>query len=132
MTIQSVAQIPAAVTVVTTAETVAAVLPALGEATTANPDLIIGSLNLTMGTAGTAVTVRVRTGATTAGTLVGVANVHTLAAAAIAQIAFTAVNSAITPVTGNQYCVTVQATAATGNSTVNDAVIMFDDTTPSI
>jgi hypothetical protein len=56
--------------------------------------------------------------------------VNTLAAAAIANIEFGALDLATFPA-GNQYVVTAQATAATGNGTVNDCVMSLDVISPA-
>jgi len=131
MAVQSAVQLPATVTPVTTAETVVLTLPFAGQGTARGPVLIQGFVNYTQGTAGTAVTIRVRTGTTTGGTLIGAADVHTLAAAARAQIPFAALDLAQFPA-GNQYCVTVQATAATGNPSVTDGVAFLDVISPAL
>jgi hypothetical protein len=130
MTVQAAVQIPAAVTLVTTAETIVATLPFVGQGTARDGNLISGFINVTQGTAGTAITIRVRAGATVTGTLIGVADVNTLAAAAIANIEFGALDLATFPA-GNQYVVTAQATAATGNGTVNDCVMSLDVISPA-
>jgi len=130
MTVQAAVQLPATVTPVTTAETIALTLPFTGQATAREGNLITGFINYTQGTAGTAVTIRVRAGATVTGTLIGVADVNTLAAAATANIEFGALDLATFPA-GNQYVVTVQATAATGNPVVNDGVAFLDVISPA-
>jgi hypothetical protein len=130
MTVQAAVQLPATVTPVTTAETIVLTLPFTGQGTAREGNLITGVINYTQGTAGTAVTVRVRAGATVTGTLIGVADVHTVAAAALAQIPFAALDLATFPA-GNQYVVTVQATSASGNPSVTDGVAFLDVISPS-
>jgi hypothetical protein len=130
MTVQAAVQLPATVTPVTTAETIVLTLPFTGQATAREGNLITGFINYTQGTAGTAVTVRVRAGATVTGTLIGAADVHTVAAAALAQIPFAALDLATFPA-GNQYVVTVQATSASGNPSVTDGVAFLDVISPS-
>jgi hypothetical protein len=130
MTVQAAVQLPATVTPVTTAETIVLTLPFTGQGTAREGNLITGVINYTQGTAGTAVTVRVRAGATVTGTLIGAADVHTVAAAALAQIPFAALDLATFPA-GNQYVVTVQATSASGNPSVTDGVAFLDVISPS-
>lgn len=126
-------QLPAAVALVTTAETVAIVLPpnAVGYGSPAGR-LIKGFLNILAGTGTTGVQIRVRQGTTTAGALVGSADLHTLAAAATASIPFAQVDTAAAAPAGNQYCVTVQQVAATANGTVNDGNLEIDNPVPSV
>jgi hypothetical protein len=56
--------------------------------------------------------------------------VNTLAAPASANIEFGALDLSVFPA-GNQYVVTVQATAATGNPTVNDGIAFLDVISPA-
>jgi hypothetical protein len=121
--------ITAAQTITTTTELAVATLspgPArlqpVGEGLT-----ISGMVNVTQGTAGTAITVRVREGVGITGAVVGQALVYTLAAAAVASIPFTATDSVV--LDNQQYSVTVQATAATGNGTVNGGGAFVDGVT---
>lgn len=113
--------IAAAQTITTTTE-----LDAGTASTQTNPVgenvVICGAINVTTGAATTAVTVRVRRGEGITGTVVGIAAVHTLAAAAVASIPFEAVDTAV-PNDNQVYSVTIQQTAATGNGTVNGGVI---------
>lgn len=116
-----------AVTLVTTAETVIAVT-SINQ--TNNPGgqgvLVRGSVNVTAGAGTTAVVVRVRTGSTTAGTLIGVAETDTLAAANSESLPFDFLDSSANALNGNvQYCVTVQQTGATGNGTANYGLIQM-------
>ena len=130
MTAQSSSNVITNPTVVTTTETVAAILPLLAEALAGGGGfLIFGLVNITPGTGATAVTVRVKVGTTTAGVQVGNADVHTVAAGAAQNIPFMAWDSA-GPRAGNQYCVTVQQTAASANATINDVDIVLDVVSP--
>lgn len=123
--------IPGTVTLVTTAETAVASLsfggpsiPAPGNPGSTNlaPTLIAGVVNVTAGAGTTAVVVRVRQGIGVTGTVVGVLDTDTLAAAASESIAFEKYDA-----TGaTSYTVTVQQTGATGNGTVNSASIDVD------
>ncbi len=79
--------------------------------------VISGAVNVTQGTNGTAVTVRVREGEGITGTVIGQALVTPVAAAAAQTIAFWALDTA--PGDNQTYSVTVQLTAATANGTVN-------------
>ena len=130
MTAQSSSNVITNATVVTTTETVAATLPLLAEALAGGGGfLIFGLINITPGTAATGITVRVKVGTTTAGAQVGNADLHTVIAAAAQNIFFMAWDSA-GPRAGNQYCVTVQQAAATGNATINDVDIVLDVVSP--
>ena len=130
MAVQSATQL-AATTVTGTTVAPAIVSPFVGQGTARDGNLITGFINYTQGTAGTAVTIRVRAGATVTGTLIGVADVNTLAAAAVANIEFGALDLSVFPA-GNQYVVTVQATAATGNPVVNDGLAVLDVISPAV
>ena len=119
------AQAPLATNVVTTAETVAATLtvdPVFANAPIGR--VISGYLNVTPGAATTALVIRVRQGNTTGGALVGTADTVTVAAAGLESVFFSQVDTGVAPA-NNQYCVTVQQTAATGNGTVNDGAIQL-------
>ena len=130
MTAQNAVNTITNLTLVTTTETVVAVLPALGEALPGGGGFLIsGIVNLTPGTAATGVIMRVRAGSTTAGAQIGNADTHTVAAAAAQNIPFYALDGA-GPRAGNQYCVTAQQVAATGNATVNDVTMMLDVVSP--
>lgn len=121
-----------AVTVVTTAETVAAVMPLLEEVAGGGGGVLLqGYLNFTAGTAATTLTIRVRQGSTTAGALVGTADVVTVTPAALASIPFAQLFAGLVMPYGNQFCVTVQQAAATGNGTVNDITAWLDSITPA-
>lgn len=108
--------------VVTTAETAAITSPAVSQAVDGEPITISGVISYLTGAATTAITVRVRQGATIAGALVGEAALHTIGAAVDGQIPFN-VSHAPAGVAGQQYTVSVQATAATGNGTIKAASI---------
>lgn len=81
-----------------------------------------GVVNITVGTAGVAVVVRVRRGTTAAGTLVGTATTDTAVAASKYTIPFDVID---TPgdVAGQSYVVTVTETSASASGTVNYASI---------
>jgi hypothetical protein len=125
MTYQAGVDALAAATLVTTAETVVGVFDSNPLASPHQGVAIWGVVNVTPGTAATGITVRIRSGATTAGTLIGTADLTTVIATDAQSIPFGAIDSAVFPA-GRQYCVTLQATAATGNSTVNDIFAMLD------
>lgn len=111
-------QIAAAQTIVTTTELDCGTVSLGGRNVGTGEGLVIsGCVNVTQGTNGTAVTVRVRKGEGIAGTVVGQALVSPLAAAAAGSIPFHAIDSA--PADNASYSVTVQLTAATANGTVN-------------
>ena len=130
MTVQSATNTAAAIATVTTAETVAAVLPALAEAMPVGMGFLIsGFVNFTGGTTGTTVQIRVRQGTTTAGAQVGSTDTHTIVAAAPQSIPFAQLFGGAAPA-GNQFCVTVQNPAATANGVINDATIILDALSP--
>src|SRR5437588_8247747 len=80
---------------------------------------VSGSLNITAGAGTTAVVVRVRQGAnTTTGTVVGVAETDTLAAAASGSIPFDFIDLT-NQYLSSQYSLTVQQTGGTAAGTVN-------------
>lgn len=114
--------ITAAQTIVTTTELDCGTVSLGGRNVGSGEGLVIsGEVNILQGTNGTAATVRVRKGEGIAGTLVGVAQVHTIAAAATGSIPFAAVDPA--PADNASYSVTVQLTAATANGAVNGGVV---------
>jgi hypothetical protein len=131
VTVQQVANVPAAVTVVTTAETIAIQLPQLAEQIPAGEGLLIhGFINWTGGVTATTVVIRVRQGNTVGGTLVGTADTHTTASGAPQSIPFAAVFTGLAAPYGNQFCVTVTQPAATTNGAVNDGVAFLDAISP--
>lgn len=107
-------------TVTTTTETVALTMPAISTPGAGSQVTMEGELNMTAGTAATAVTVRVRRGTGITGTVVGESNPVTVAAGNTVPLPWQVVD---TPgeVAGQAYVVTVQQTAATGNGTVLNA-----------
>lgn len=126
MTVQAIGYVPSAQAAITT-ETVVATLPFTGQATGVGiQHIIFGLVNLSIGATSTAITVRVRSGATIAGTLIGVADATTIPASSAASIPFMAVDTSVFPA-GNQYCVTVTCANAV---TPADATIMLDILTP--
>ena len=84
-------------------------------------NVIEGQINVTPGTNTTAVVLKLRQGSGTSGTTVKTLT-HTLAAAAVGQIAFHVIDTA--PVAGGQYTLTLTQTAGSAAGTVNDAVLM--------
>lgn len=127
MTVVAVGYVPSAQAAFT-AETVVATLPFTGQAPgVAIQHIIKGVLNLSIGATSTAITIRVRTGATTAGTLIGVADATTIPASAAASVPFFAVDTAVFPA-GNQYCVTAQCA---NSITPNDAYIELEVLSPA-
>lgn len=98
----------------TNAETVALVLP--GISLPANVQIIIEAFAaLTTGTATTAVTARVRRGATAAGALVGQAAPVQVGAALPTSLGLQVGDLFAADVANQAYCLTLQQTAATGN-----------------
>lgn len=120
------------VTLTTTAETSALVLPFTG-GMTLNPSVVnlpgvgnkvnlkvSGRANITTGAATTSVQVRCRRGNGVTGTQVGSAINVPFAAATTDDVAFEFEDSAAP--SGAPYTITVQQVAATGNGTVNEIV----------
>jgi hypothetical protein len=120
-----------AITVVTTNETILATLGPFNEnqVPPAQGIAFDGNINITIGTAGTAVTVRVRQGTTITGALVGVAQVQTATAGQTINIPIAELDPTLVQQNA-QYIVTVQVTAATGNSTVNRCIFSCLDSVP--
>lgn len=120
-----------AVNVPTTTETIIATIGPFNENQVAPAQGIAfdGNINMTIGTAGTAVTVRVRQGALVTGTLVGVAQAQTVTAGNTVNIPIAELDPTLVQV-GAQYVVTVQQTAATANGTVNRVVFSCQDAVP--
>jgi hypothetical protein len=114
--------------VVTTAETAAVVSDPLTGSTDGAKYTISGVINITAGTATTAVVIRVRRGNGVAGTLVGETEPHTLAAGAQANIPY-GVTDFPGAVGSQQYTASVVQTAATGNGAINNAYITIQTDT---
>lgn len=110
----------AAVTVVTTTETEAVQLDGVAASQPDGRVVLRGWMQFTTGAGTTAVTLRIRRGTDTTGTLVGEANAITAAASAVREMAIEVPD---TPgeVAGQSYVLTVQQTAATGNGTVEQS-----------
>lgn len=115
-------QVTSPVTVVTTAETIVGLVGPLSE--NQGPSVGLGALieatmQLTTTASASAVTVRVRQGNNVAGTLVAASGAIAIAASAIAQLSWSALDTsafAFTP--GVEYVVTVQMTGAAANTSV--------------
>lgn len=129
MTIQNATYVQAPVTLVTTSETVAAALSLDEYALDVGGGVLVaGFVNITAGAAATGVQIRIRQGNSVAGIQIGQTDTHTLAAGASASIPVEALFVGATSLPpGEQFCVTVQQIAATGNGTVNDGVLTFDN-----
>ena len=126
MTIVAVGYVPSTQSAIT-AETVVATLPFLGQGAGVGIQHVIrGFINASIGATSTAITVRVRSGATTGGTLIGVADLTTLPASSAGTIPFGAVDIAVFPA-GNQYCVTMACANAV---TPLDAMIELEILSP--
>jgi hypothetical protein len=108
--------------IVTTAETVCFTTGKIG-LTQDNAQVLISYsaiITLTAGT--TALTMRIRRGATATDTVVNVATAQTVAASTTVQVSGCYIDSPGV-VDGAQYSLTIQATAAGANSTVNDGCL---------
>jgi len=108
-------------TITTTTETVVATLSGLNTDRSQSRVALTGVVNITVGTGGTSVTLRVRR-ASVYGAVVGSALSHTVAAGSNYSLAVQALD-APGEVAGATYVITVAVTAATGNSTVNYAYV---------
>lgn len=95
------------------------VMQPMGPAATQNPVSISGTINLTPGTAATAVVVKLRQGVGVGGAQVGPSYTHTVAAAAPQSITFGFTDSTGFLEGGGQYTLTVTVTSATGATTIN-------------
>lgn len=137
-----------AVTLVTTAETVVATVGPFNTVTAAGAGsqalntvpqgsatysqagpqgvAIAGSINLLVGTGGTAAVVRVRQGSLT-GALVGLAQTTTVIAGNVVDLDVGELDA--NPVSPATYVVTVSVTGASANSTMNRAVFTAQDAT---
>lgn len=112
------------VTVTTTTETVVVTLTGVSMPSGDGRVRLSGFVQMTLGTATTTVTVRVRRGTTTAGTLVGEGNPIAIPSAAGTDAAFTTdVEDTPGEVAGQSYVLTVEQAAATGNGTVLQAAL---------
>ena len=87
---------------------------------------ITGAVDFTQGTAGTAITLRIRRGVDATGALLATFGPVALAAAARTVVPFAWRDTQNVDVANQSYTVTVQATAATGNGTANTANIRAD------
>ena len=120
-----------AVTIPTTTETVVATLGPFNENQSAPAQGISfdGNINITSGTGTTAITVRVRAGTTTAGTLIGVAQSNVATAGQTINLPVAELDPTLVQANA-QYVVTVQQTAASANGTVNRVVFACQDAVP--
>ena len=120
-------QLPAAVVTVTpfTTETVVMVLPVSAAAINLTPEgrVIKGFLNVTVGTAGTLLSVKCRQGTTITGTQVGNTDTVTVAAAAVYQVPFSFLDTSSLAPLNNVYCITITVTSASAVTTVNDGAV---------
>lgn len=127
MTVIAVGYVPSTQSSITT-ETVVATLPFTGQASGVQiQHIITGFINLSIGATSTAITIRVRSGSTTSGTLIGVADATTIPASVAVSIPFGAVDTLVFPA-GNQYCVTVACANAV---TPLDALIRLEVLSPA-
>lgn len=110
-----------AITVTTTTETIAAQVTVSTDNAGATVTLE-GEVDLTTGTGTTAVTVQVRRGSTTAGPVVGSADVPAESAGARVVIPLQQIDSP-GEVASQVYSLTVTQTGATGNGTINNATL---------
>ena len=120
-----------AVTVNTTTETVVATLPPVN-VTAGQPVDIAWSMDHSTGTGVTGVTVNVRRGTTTGGTLVQAFGPFAEAASTRIDLAGQCVDTQNADVAGQQYVVTVTQAGATGNGTTNQAEIRADWLQPNV
>lgn len=118
-----------AVNVPTTTETVLATVGPFSENQAGGQGVSFdGNINLTVGTGGTAATVRVRRGTDITGTLIGVAQSQTVVAANSVNLPIAELDP-VTVQPNVTYVVTIQQTAASANGTVNRVVFSAQDAT---
>lgn len=112
--------VTSAVTVTTTSETIVATSLAFSTRGPNEQVSIKGWVQMTLGTNTTGLTLRIRRGTTTSGTLVGVATPETVIAGNTGDFDINVVD---TPgdVAGQQYVMTVQQTGASANGSVPQA-----------
>ena len=116
--------VTANVTVTTTSETVAVSSGGVKMPRPTARVLIIAWCLMTSGAGTTSITARVRRGTATSGTLVGEANLQSLAVAAGGnESVFKMVSEARADEESVEYSLTVEQAAATGNGTVLEAAI---------
>ena len=116
---------PATATAVADGGATEAVVLILSDVSTAGPGarlVLYGEVNITAGTAATAVTVRVREGTDATGLEVGSAVVDTVAAGDTYTIPIDVVLNNV-DLAGGSFVLTVQETAATANGTVGYAFL---------
>ena len=112
------------VTLTTTAETVVLVGPMLQTPKDTSIVVLIASLSVLMGTASTGLTLRVRQGATATGAQIGSSFAQGNTTAGAGATAGIMVSAAANFTDYQQWCVTAQQVAATGNGTVNAATLL--------
>lgn len=109
-----------AVATTAAAETLIATGPSIPEQNPVGQGVCVrGFLNITPGTATTAVVIRVRQGTALTGTLVGLAQTHTVTAGAPVSIPYEALDPTLNNLAGAQYTLSVQQTSGTAAGTVN-------------
>lgn len=116
--------VSANVTITTTTETVVATLTGISTRYASERVALHGWVQLTTGTATTTVTLRVRRGTDTSGSLIGEANAVSIGAAAGGTEQFD-IDVEDTPgdVASQSYVLTAQQAAATGNGTALQAIL---------
>lgn len=120
-----------AVNIPTTTETVVATLGPFNENQVAPAQGISfdGNINITSGTGTTALVMRVRSGTTTAGTLIGVAQTQSTTAGQTVNVPIAELDPTLIQANA-QYVVTIQQTAASANGTVNRCIFSCQDAVP--
>jgi hypothetical protein len=106
-------------TVTTTAETLVAQVKEINTSGLQRNVAMLGIVNITVGTGGTSITLRVRR-ESVSGYVVGVATSHTVAAGSTYSLAIQAIDQP-GEISRAVYVLTVTVAGATGNSTVNYA-----------
>lgn len=109
-------------TLVTTAETVIAILPGISDDLASDPVEIYARADITPGTTTSQLVLKVRRGTTTAGAQVGNSSQTDAAATVLQQVDIT-VQDTPGEVANQQYCLTATQTGATANGTVADTLI---------
>lgn len=116
------AQNTANTTITTTTETVVATVPGLSTRDGGETVSLVGTVQVTIGTTGSALTPRLRRGTTATDTLVGEGNPVSATAGDTVTVTIQA-DDVPGEVAGQSYVLTVQQTAATGNGSALFAAV---------
>lgn len=126
MPTQTASNIVQNATVTGTTETAAATSPFITDAVPHPGGLLVtGTVNITPGTGQTSVTLTIRQGAGTGGTVIQAGQAIAVTAGNPSDLPIYVIDGS--PVAGGQYTVTVTQAGGAGNGTVNSALITVDE-----